>query len=477
MNTAPDTFARQTIVLDRVREDRVKRRADWIRKIAELAKRLPPLVGVSPADDGTGRVFWTDKELEELLEGVAKLKEKTEDFIDWAGDSLSYTAKSGAAALVIQATVDAIMPAHRHRKITGLSQIFTERERFYKIFGLAPLTDEPAPEAEKKPVEPAQMQWTKAEELKLITHISYLMRKQGMRQIPSANDPLTREMFAGIVRTAQDNALPRHRHKVMINPKQVLENSFLMPHLEPMLRMPQLPKLPDKDLELEEIMAQKPSVPQTNGNGNGHHDRDFTQAALATGGRFQAAPGLSLSAPEQIQAVASLSDAEIFREAAGRFAAAAGQIEALAGQVREVRAMNDELLNENKAITERQANTSARLQQVENQLRSLSTEAERHKVPRVGILGCRKDEFDEIVRLWEPYGFKINFRHYDQQTSKDQDVFDDFAICMPGLSHNQTIKVQKIVPNGQWTMLNKFSTTRALTQLKMWFTPHLLSEV
>lgn len=461
------------------------RRADELKQIETLADKLKkPGALDSPPPELSKHIHWTDSELDALYAGVKILREQA-TFIKWEGTEISDASKLGAATMITKAVMQRFLPKHRHRNMAGLSEIPKWRhEQFYGVFGLrpnyatkaveiaTPATVEAAASATPAVQPQKERHWDDMEKKRFLSHLCHILRKQGLREVPQTSDHVGCIIFGDAVRAAQTSSMPRHRYLNLEFARRAVMDMGLMPHLEPMLKLSQLPAMPPKPPELEELMAL--ATPKPHSNSNGHHAPNGTTHEPANR-LFPEPPKIIEQKATEPDLLAAFSDAQLFQAAVLRALSLAGRMEAVEKLAKETNEYCELLTEENGKLVERAESLKSRVEELEGKMLSLSVEAERVRVPRVAILGCRKDLFDLLAQEVTDHGLKLELIHYEQEQSKVMPVHADYAICMPGLSHAQEGKAKESVPPGNYFFLSKFSNSRAIAVLKMWFQPELVS--
>lgn len=447
--------------------------------IARLVRQIetpPGLTSPSQMEMGRKGVCWTEQERAAIFTATVRLQSIYLTETKTTMTALTPRKKTGLLFRLMEAVVKRILPPHRQREVTGIMAIpAPDRAKYSEAFALPQKEEKPeatAPFAQlpiPAPIieSPKTVTWTPQEEHALLVHLSHLMRKQGWKQIPQADDRFGSLMFQDMIRDAQTRACRSTRQRNLSFARAALEDAGLMPKLEAMARLPHLPALPPAPLEIDELVNMAPPKTAVNGNGSHPpHDR-------AVGEPFIPAVAPAPAGPDKF---AAFSDAELMQAAFGRALGLAGRVEALEKSLRKVEedaSTYAQLVSEeNEAITKRAVELANRVTELEERITASSSGAGQDKLPVVAILGCRKDEFDLIVKKAPEHGLKLTFKHYEQQQAKVVPVFGcDYAIMMPGLSHAQNDHVQKVIPRGQYLFLSNFSVSRTIAQLQVWFQP------
>lgn len=91
------------------------------------------------------------------------------------------------------------------------------------------------------------------------------------------------------------------------------------------------------------------------------------------------------------------------------------------------------------------------------------------KLPRVAILGCRKEQFDFIEYEAKKLGLNLDLRHFDQD-QKPVYFQADYAISMRWVRHHWDDHTKESVPAGRYVFL-RGGMGQAVVQLREWFDP------
>lgn len=470
----PTLKERRMMVMSKAHAAMAKRREEWKGKIVGLAEQLPLATDLDcpPAKEGATKIHWNEKEQAALLSGIAKVKGEV-DFIKW--DELSENAKTEASMMIFRTVMYRILPDHRHRDLRNFDQLPIEmHDAVRAVFGLTPPESTgttPAPILPPEPPKP--IIWTDQERAKMQIQVAWLMRKSGIRIIPEASDRLGNAMFCDAIRLAQTECLPRHRHINLSFARGMMIDFGMLPGIERVMKLPEPLKPIPKDPELDEIMAQpRPPEPVRNGT---HEERNGHHASNGNGAHPPKAAPEPAPLPPKIAALAEFTDAEIFTAASLRLEGMTARMAEIEQTAKEATEFNALLTEENQAVNLRHDQLKSRVEQLEELVQGLLTAPERTRLPRVAILGCRKDEFDKIEKMAMEAGIPCQLRHYEQQQSKVMTIHADYAIAMPGMSHSQDAKIRESVPRGQYIFMSVFSVERSIGHLRAWFQPELVN--
>lgn len=424
--------------IERARAVRKQKTEELSRRIEELAKEhLPPRPSdlVSPAFGEQARVRWTPAEWDALYFGVKELVAKMDGFAN-----LSEFMRIVAFGLISQEVQAVYFPEHRQRVPNIGTMPEEQRRRFSSLLGLEAVDTKAAPVTHKPVVE-----WSKEEASAFLVHLAHLMRKQNLWHIPDGDDREGCIMLADYARQAQCNALPRHRRFDMQNPRAEMEAMDLFARLGPLLKVPVLPPLPSKAPEIEELMESKApeAVPQSP----------------------QLAPK-----PPKIASIDEFSDDEIAQAFVARFMSHSAHVSRLEKVLNEVQGMNALLVEEAASLRQKAEETEDRLRALEERHRQAPVAAAtpRRSLPRVAIIGCRKDEFDRVVERAKQENLPVEFRLYEQD-SRIQPVVAQYAITMKWRSRIWDDLVEKSgIPRSRRSYCDG-SINRVHEQLVNWF--------
>lgn len=482
---------RQRTVINQTRKDHLARFHEEQERIAGLvAKLAAPHAGLPETNRGNGTIIWTKPERDIIFDGVRTVVNNyfPEVF------SLDENKRNAAMLTLIRAVVKRLLPSHRYREVHGWQFISNQDwQRYAEFFKLplpsyikrrmsgpsaeestpgptpTPQAATPAPEPAPvlvPPVSPSEsfkaVTWTKQERESILLHLCHLLQSKGIGQIPEPSDRVGSMMLGDDIRIAQEQALPRHRRRDLSHARAAFMDMDLMPELEAMLKRPRLPAAPAKGPEMEELVAMKPPARvETNGrhhaNGNGHHPE------------LKPEPRPQPAQQDGLEARKFMEDAQTMLKA---FKEANAHLNAMLDRMTEIEQMNQLLTEENAGINRRMGTQAAELSNLRDEIRELKgAKVIKEKLPRVAILGCRKDEFEAVVKKAGENGLDLDFRHYEQQREKVLPVHADYAIMMPGLDHAQAYAVEKAVPRGQYVYLSNFSVTKSIAYLLAWFNP------
>jgi hypothetical protein len=248
-------------------------------------------------------------------------------------------------------------------------------------------------------------------------------------------------MVLDAVRSAQNQLLPKERHKVLTS-REILMKCGAFGALTNELKRP-----PTKT-------AQAPIPPAVPAAG-----QPTTVHSQAESGNVGAAAVVSPSKNAPVLAEVSLNP----------FVAAA---QSLAKMLDDIRLENAELKEMNSLILEEVEGLRKRVETSEEHMRTLDKQErkvngqERAKLPVVAILGCRKDEFDIIAKRTEERGLKVELRHYEQDT-KPRPIAADYAISMKFISHMWDDHISVCVKRGNYTHL-RGGMNQVVTQMEAW---------
>jgi hypothetical protein len=93
---------------------------------------------------------------------------------------------------------------------------------------------------------------------------------------------------------------------------------------------------------------------------------------------------------------------------------------------------------------------------------------EKPKAPIVAIFGCRKDQFDFVVKGAEEAGLKLDLRHYDQD-AQGVTLVAEWAIHMRWQQHANWERMKKLGLPQERIAFVRGGITSVVDQLKAWF--------
>lgn len=460
---------RMQAALEEFREKYNRERDQQIADIHRLVDALPmPEPGAIDSPDKDQffqRIFWTDKECDAVFHTAVRIKEQYCAERNVLTATLPNKERVGLLIKISKAIMARFLPAHRQRVLGGMETVpASHRPEVIKAFDIEdkaePATADPL--AVNTPQK--EITWTPQEGYAILVHLCHLMHKQGWRHIPDISDSLGSAMFQSFMEQAQALACREGRRRSIT--RAIITDAGLMPRLEPMLKAPQLPALPPPPKSLEQILVETEAQKSTNGH-----------TAHGMNGNSQHAPEPAVIVPPlpelpKVDAFEKFSDAELLQAATMRVLGRLSELDAFKKHIEEVEAFNKELIDSDSATRSRVSEISRRLLELEETVRELS-KADRAHTPRVAIVGCRKDEFDQVTALARERGLNLVFKHYDQD-GKIQRVYGDYAIMMKWVSHawEDNIKASGI-PRDRYAFITG-GAGKVVSQMEVWFTPEVV---
>jgi hypothetical protein len=441
-----------------------------------------------------------------IWKNVAELHRRA-SYVKW--DSLTKTERNSMAVHMFDLAAKYTVATHRRRTVVGLCSIPVKlHDRFQTLFGLP--KEEPEPEAVIAPPVPVlpppkPITWTDQEEAALLIHTAHLLKKQGMAKVPDPKDHVGCIFLSDAIKLGQENALPTHRRKQMSHPRMVLDTLGMMSRLDGFLRMRFLPALPTRAPELP-----KPA-PVTGSNGshsngcNGHHPAPTSLTGISPCCRAEVSvhagkegtqfyycrkcdkpcdpvePGALPALPPPVVAVPvaspirvpvvneqpQVSDAALVQGLAVRLLHALESTQRQERRIAELEEFNQLRLEETDLLSGKLKAAELAIAELRESVAELSNAEKKHK-PRVAIIGCRKDEFDEVLKLAHEHGLDLAFKLYEQD-AKPTRIFADYAISMKWVSHAWEQQVRDSgIPRGQYSFITG-GAGKVVMQLEVWF--------
>lgn len=295
----------------------------------------------------------------------------------------------------------------------------------------------------------SHVHWDSNEKYLFCLSLAHRMRKRGLQEIPEGTNRggcgiLVEETRATLL------ALPEGRRRKMTGVMIQLHDpsTDLGGRMIDLFRKPRLPDLPLPMVEKPETNGHSP-VTEPVAPGKGEQQPGSNPEPAAT----------HLPVPDAVSKADQA--AEIFKDLFAGYL----KFDQIEKRLGEVEVYNNLLTEENSGLRGRLDSAEQELTKIRAELIEAKT-AKKEEMPRVAIIGCRKDEFDKIVKECTARGIHARFRHYDQDQNPT-DVFADYAIMMKWVSHTWDDKVKKAIPRGQFAFTDG-GTLKAVGQIGVW---------
>jgi len=334
-----------------------------------------------------------------------------------------------------------VLPKARHRWISEFLHVQKAgivpvmEERWKELTGEGALKAPPIPEKEDVPEEvkveePTQVSlplhtrkarvcWTINETENVMALAVNRMKARGMGQIPMPGDRIGRAILIEEVRSAQNQLLPRERHRKLAGSALLNDRDELL--LEKFMKNPR-----------EEPKIEAPPPPIT-----------ITPTA-------EAVPRVELPPAPPIAPTETPGDT---------LTGFLSYLRNIETTVRETKELNQMLMEDIEKLNER-------ISTLEKQRVTIPA-LPKEKLPTVALLGMRKDEFDIIKEACDSKNLALDLRLFEQDT-KPRPVNCEWAVAMHFMSHAWNDQVKDSVPSGQYTFL-RGGVWQVVQQLELWF--------
>lgn len=291
------------------------------------------------------------------------------------------------------------------------------------------------------------MVWTAEESKQVAIETARLLNAQGIHMVPTTGDRTGRQMLHEITTTAQI-VLPRNRRRLRAplhayNPlfwkfvnDSVTTKSYLkiaQPKPEENQQQP-----PAKTEAKTESVAQTSSPPA----------------------EPPVAPPAGYAIVNADHPLGNVPTTALFNEIARR-------LETWDHQMRELKGLSDLLIEESQRAEYRHQDMLQRMARIEPAMK-IAPVVEK-PLPKVAIIGCRRDEFEHIAQKCRTTGIRCDLRLYEQNT-KPTRIHAEWAIRLKWAGHEWADQVRVSIPRGQYVFMDG-GTGMAVAQLKAWFNP------
>jgi len=269
-----------------------------------------------------------------------------------------------------------------------------------------------------------RVQWSLHETEQVMALAVNRMRARGMGQIPMPGDRIGRGILIEEVRSAQNQVLPRERHRK-------LAGSAL---------------LNDRDeLLLVKFMRARQAEVKTE-----------APAPIVTTPTAEAVPRVELPEAPPQEPAPTATPTETAPDVLSAFLS---YLRNMDQSVKETKELNLLLMEDIEKLNER-------ISTLEKQRVTIPAKP-KEKLPTVALLGMRKDEYDIIKEACESKNLALDLRLFEQDT-KPRPVNCEWAVAMHFMSHAWNDQVKGSVPSGQYTFL-RGGVWQVVQQLELWF--------
>lgn len=302
--------------------------------------------------------------------------------------------------------------------------------------------------------QPKKRVWWQAHELSAVQSIAVnKLKSLGVGTVPTKDDYSGSRMLLEIFNSAQHQMLPANRWKKF--PSRLhLESCGLLDNLQTLLR--QAPKqTPVEAAGVPPPVSAQPEVP----------------VAPPPQGPGPVSPAVN-SAPPFPPAVAPTKPSELpeneIMAALQVLGRAITEGRAHAKQMGELTEMNTLLMEEVDGLRKRIETLDAAIRGMAKVERKEEAAA-KVDLPVVAVLGCRKEQFDQICTKAEERGLKLTLRHYDQD-SAPRPISAQWAVSLRWVRHHWEDQVKKSgIPMSQYSFLPHGGVSQAVQMLELWF--------
>lgn len=303
---------------------------------------------------------------------------------------------------------------------------------------------EPTPPTSRK----SCVHWTGIEALKVATRTAERLKADGIGFMPDLKDRHGCKCVLEAVRLAQFELLPPDRRRTITCTFNLTQGSNTWESIKTALRELQRPRL-----RLEGAGPVGPTV-ATNVN-TPPPDTPPVQPVTP--------PPAPVTAKAEIPPLTEEEKSDPILAAANALMLA---LRVQFRELKELREMNSLLIEDVDGLRKRVEASEARMNAMEK-IERKEEAAAKAVLPAVAILGCRKDEFDLIVKRAEERGLKLDFRHYDQDT-KPRPINAQWALAMKFINHAWNDHITRDIPRGQYSFI-RGGIGQMVMQLEVWF--------
>lgn len=295
--------------------------------------------------------------------------------------------------------------------------------------------------------------WWKSHELTAVQTLAVnKMKSLGVGTVPTKDDYSGTRMLLEVFNSSQHQMLPKDRWKVLKS-RATLESVGLLDNLQTLLR--QAPKQ-----TLVEVPSVPPPVPAP--------PAEATVAPTATGtGPVSPAsaspfpPAVAPAKPSELPEDEIMAALQVLGRAIARGLA-------FEKQATELTEMNGLLMEEVDGLRKRIETLDAAVRGMTKVERKVEAAA-KVDLPVVAVLGCRKEQFDQICTKAEERGLKLTLRHYDQD-SAPRPISAQWAVSLRWVRHHWEDQVKKSgIPMSQYSFLPHGGVSQAVQMLEIWF--------
>lgn len=273
------------------------------------------------------------------------------------------------------------------------------------------------------------------------------MMARGVGQIPSQDDRAGARLILDCARCAQQKHLPPGRIRKLTSITDIIPNGILA-------MLPSAMKTAQAEREAAEQAAARAKL-------------------LGMGKKLEepvAPPPVNTAPPIPAPAakveVSPLSQEEL---ADPILAAANALMLALRVQFREmkeIREMHSLMVEEVDGLRKRVEASEAHMREIDKVDRSVVAKV-KAELPVVAILGCRKDQFDEVCTKAKERGLNLVFRHYEQD-SNPRPISAQWAITFRWVRHSWDDQIKASISPRQSAFIHG-GISQGVAQLELWF--------
>lgn len=299
------------------------------------------------------------------------------------------------------------------------------------------------------------VRWSMEEIEKVAKLAAHYLLNQGIHFIPDPYDRTGNQFLLQAIQRAQGEVLPAERRRGFIKQRQGISDAFWK--------------------ELKTCLKQGLGLPLHFVSGNGHKPAVAPTAPATVPPSPEYHPDAAADSTT-VQTVLSVGDAptellvstlinRLFRLMEKNSAPV--KVTELERQLEERRQYDEMIMAE---LSELRKQVEALTPQLKLPLDTMTPFPKREvaeKLPRVAILGCRKDQYDVIAHEVEKLGIKLDLRHYDQD-ARPVPVNADWSVTLRWVRHHWDDQLN--VPRGQSTFV-RGGVGQAVQQLQQWFAP------
>lgn len=287
--------------------------------------------------------------------------------------------------------------------------------------------------------------WNHDEKAKMARAIVDEMMACGVGQIPTEDDRAGARLLLDCARRAQGKVMPPDRRRKLSTSAEIVTNGIVS-------RLPEVMKQAQAEREAAVNAEARAKLLGL--------DKKVEEPAKPV--EPPPAPPVHVARTE----IPPLSAEEL---ADPILAAANGLILALRVQFKEMKELRGmyELMIEDLAGLRKRVEASEEHVRVLEKVERKADGQAKAQLPVVAILGCRKDQFDEIETRAKERGLNLVFRHYDQD-SNPRPINAQWAVSMRFVRHSWDDQVNASIPRGNYSFI-RGGVSQVVQQLEIWF--------